>query len=76
MRVTEVGLMREAEVDLGLVQGVLDLVRVDTRGEARDDLFALELVRGVQDVVVDEDVVSKEIKGHQAIRGALFLILD
>ena len=31
VRVTEVGLMREAEVDLGLVQGVLDLVRVDTR---------------------------------------------
>ena len=31
VRVTEVGLMREAEVDLRLVQGVLDLVRVDTR---------------------------------------------
>ena len=31
VRVTEVGLMREAKVDLRLVQGVLDLVRVDTR---------------------------------------------
>ena len=56
--------MREAEVDLGLVEGVLDLVRVDTRREARNDLFALELVRGVQDVVVDEDVVPEEVELH------------
>ena len=62
VRVAEVGLVREAEVDLGLVERVLDLVRVHARRQARDHLLHLELVRGVQHVVVDEDVVAQEVE--------------
>ena len=62
VRVAEVGLVREAEVELGLVERVLDLVGVDARREAGDDLFALELVRCVQHVVVDQDVVAEEVE--------------
>ena len=64
VRVTEVTVVRQAQVDLGLVQGVLDLVGVDASGETGDDLLDLELVRGVQDVVVDEDVVPEEVELH------------
>ena len=60
--VPEVALVREAEVDLGLVERILDLVRVHARREARDDLLALELVRRVQHVVVDQDVVAEEVE--------------
>ena len=60
MRVAKVALVRQAEVDLVLVEGVLDLVGEDTRRETRDDLRRVRLVRGVQHVVVDEHVVAEE----------------
>ena len=62
MRVPEVTLVRESEVDLSLVERVLDLVGVDTGGEAGDDFLAPELMRGMEDVVVDQDVVAQEVK--------------
>lgn len=49
-------------MDLRLVQGVLDLVGVDTGRQTRDDLFALEFVRCVEDIIVDEDVVPEEVE--------------
>ena len=60
MRVSEVTLMRETEVDLGLIQWVGDLVGEDTCREARDDLLDASFMRRVQDIVVDEDVVAEE----------------
>ena len=60
VRIAEVGLVRETQVDLGLVEGVGDLVGIHTRREARDDLLDVGLVRGVQDVVVDQDVLAEE----------------
>ena len=62
MSVSEVTLVREAEVDLGLIQWVGDLVGKDTCREARDDLLDASFMRRVQDIVVDEDVVTEEGK--------------
>jgi len=47
-------------MNLGLVERVLDLIGEDTGGEARDELGDLVLVRGFEDVVVDEEVVAEE----------------
>ena len=60
VRVAEVALVRQAEVDLVLVEGVLDLVGEDTRGETRDDLLDPSVVCRMKDVIVDEDVVPEE----------------
>ena len=60
--VAKVAVVWQAEVDLSLVERVLDLVGVDTGGEAGDDFLALELMRGMEDVVVDQDVVAQEVK--------------
>ena len=58
--VPKVTLVRETEVDLGLIQWVGDLVGEDTCREARDDLLDASFMRRVQDIVVDEDVVAEE----------------
>lgn len=60
MRIPKIALMRRARVDLGLVERVGDFVGEDAGGEAGDDLFGFDLVGGVQNVVVDEDVVAEE----------------
>ena len=60
VRIAEVALVRQAEVDLGLIEGVRNLVGEDTRRETRDDLLDAGLVCDVQDVVVDEHVVTEE----------------
>ena len=64
VRVAKVARVRGAEVDLGLRERVDVVLRVavgeDARGEARDDLLDVVGVCGVQDVVVDEDVVAQE----------------
>ena len=62
VRVAEVGFVREAEVDLRLIERVFDLVRIYAGGEAGNDFLYFELMRGVQDVVVDEDVVPQEVE--------------
>lgn len=47
-------------MDLRLVERVLDLVREDARRQARDELLHLGLVRALEHVVVDEQVVAQE----------------
>jgi hypothetical protein len=72
MRVAKVALMRGPGVDLVLIQGVLDLIREDTRRKARDDLCRATLVRGFEDVVVDEEIVAQEGElriGEPNVRG-------
>ena len=62
MRVAEVGLVREAKVDLCLIKRVFDLVGIYTGREAGDNLLHFEIVRSVQDIVVDENVVPQEVE--------------
>lgn len=45
MGITEVGAVGRAEMDLGLIKRVLDLVREDAGRETRDELDYLVLVR-------------------------------
>jgi hypothetical protein len=47
-------------MDFVLVQRVLDLVRENTGGETRNDLLGAALVCTLEDVVVDQEVVSQE----------------
>lgn len=49
-------------MDLGLIEGISDLVRKDTGRKARDDFRDVGFMRSVQDVVVDEYVVAEERK--------------
>lgn len=58
--ITKVTLVRRPGVDLIFVQGVLDLVGEDASRKTGDELRCVVGVGGVQDVVVDEDVVSEE----------------
>ena len=60
MRIAEVALVRQAEVDLGLIEGVRNLVGEDTRRETRDDLLRATFVRALENVVVDQEVISQE----------------
>lgn len=60
MGITEVTLMRQTEVNLGLVQGVCDLVREDACRQARHDLLGLLEVGSVEDVIVDNEIVTEE----------------
>ena len=60
VRVPKVTVVRQALVDLRLVERVRDLVREHTRREARDELARARRVARVQDVVVDERVVAEE----------------
>ena len=62
VRIAEVGVMWRAEVYLGLIQWVCNLVRKDTRGETADDFAHAVVVRGVKYIVVDEDVVAQEVE--------------
>ena len=43
-----------------LVQWVFDLVREDTGGETRDDLLRATFVRALENIVVDQEVISQE----------------
>lgn len=52
--------MRQTEVNLGLVQGVCDLVREDACRQARHDLLGLLEVGSVEDVIVDNEIVTEE----------------
>lgn len=58
--VSEVALMGRSQMDLGLVERVVDLVGEDAGRETRDELDDLVLMRGLENVVVDEEVVAKE----------------
>ena len=60
MCIPEVTLVGEAEVDLGLVERIGDLVGEDTRRETGDDLLDPSVVCRMKDVIVDEDVVPEE----------------
>ena len=62
VRVAEVRLVREAEVDLRLIERVLDLVGIYTGREAGYNLLYFEIVRSVQDVIVDENVVPQKVE--------------
>lgn len=58
--IPEVALVREAEVDLGLIERVGDFVREDACREAGYDLLDPGFVCRVEDVVVDDDVIAEE----------------
>ena len=60
MCITEVTLVRQPEVDLGLVQRVCDLVWEDACRQARHDFLGILGVCSVEDVVVDDEVVAEE----------------
>ena len=56
--VAVVGVVRRAQVDHGLVDGVRGLVGEDAGAQARDHLLRPRHVGGVKHVVVDAHVVS------------------
>jgi hypothetical protein len=60
MSIAEITLMRGAGVDFIFVQGILNLVRKNTGREAGDNFLDLVLVRGMKDIVVDQDIVAQE----------------
>ena len=60
VRVAKVALVRQSEVDLTFIQRVGDLVREDTCRETGYDFLHLHQMCGVENVVIDECVVSKE----------------
>ena len=62
MRVAEVGLVREAKVDLRLIERVFDFVGIYAGREAGDNLLYFEIVCSMQDIVVDENVVPQEVE--------------
>ena len=62
VRVAEVGLVREAQVDLSLIERVFDLVWIYAGREAGYNLLYFEIVRSVQDIVVDENVVPQKVE--------------
>ena len=49
-----------AEVDLFLCQGVVDLVGEHAGRETGDDLLRLGDACGVEDIVVDQRIISEE----------------
>ena len=60
--ISQITLMGWAEMQLGLIEGILHLVRKYTRRKTRDEFLDPEQVGMVQDVVVDEQIVSKEVQ--------------
>lgn len=60
MCVAEVALVGRATVNFVLVQGVLDLIWKDTSREAGDKFLNLVFIRGMENVVVNQNVVTKE----------------
>ena len=60
--IAKVTFMRGAIMDLGLIEGISDLVRKHTGRKARDDFGHISFMRSVQDVVVNEYVVAEERK--------------
>jgi hypothetical protein len=54
--------MRWAEMQLGLIEGILHLVRKYTRRKTGYKFLNPKQVGMVQDVVVDEQVISKEVQ--------------
>jgi len=60
MRITEVALMWQATMDFRLIQRVSHLVWKNTRGEARDNLRRVCEVGGMQDIIVDMDVIAEK----------------
>jgi hypothetical protein len=59
MCIPKVARVRWAEVDLVLAQRRLDPIGEHTRRETRDDLEHTRLVRGVQHVAVDVDIIAQ-----------------
>ena len=62
VRVAEVRLVREAKVNLRLIEWVFDLVWIYAGREAGDNLLHFEIVRSVQDIIVDENVVPQKVE--------------
>lgn len=60
MCIAEVTLVGQPEMDLGLVQGVCDLVWEDASRQTRHDFLGLLEMCGVEDVIVDDEVVAEE----------------
>lgn len=58
--IAKVTLVRRADVNLGLIKGVLHLVGEHACRETRHHLLHVVLVGCMQNVIVDEDVVSQE----------------
>jgi len=59
VRISKVALVRRAKVDLVLAQRRLDPVGKHARRETRDDFEHARLVRGMQHVVVDADIIAQ-----------------
>lgn len=62
MGISKVTLMRWPKVDFGLVERIVNLVREDAGGETRDELGDFVLMRGLEDVVVYEEVLAEEVE--------------
>lgn len=60
--------MGRSTVNFVLVQRVFNLVREDACGQTRDQLLGLVGIRGMQNIVVDQDIFSKE--GQLQIHGS------
>jgi hypothetical protein len=60
MRIAEVALVGWAIMDLCLIQWVSYFVRKDTSGEARNKLFGVCKAGGVQNIIVNMDVIAEE----------------
>jgi len=52
--IAEIALVREAQVDFGLIEGVLDSVRVHAGRETRYQFLYAGFIGGVDDIVVYE----------------------
>lgn len=66
MGIAKVTFVRRSSMDFVLVQRIFYLVREDTGGETRDDLLGTSLVSTLQDIVVDQEIVSQEGKLYRA----------
>jgi hypothetical protein len=49
-------------VNFILIQRIFHLIRKDASRQARDKLFRLVGIRGMQNVIVDKDIFSEECK--------------
>ena len=59
--ITKVGIMWWSIVDHGFIDRIAGFVGEDTGGETRQQLLDLEIVRALDDIVVDEHIVAKHI---------------
>lgn len=60
MRVAKVAVVRRAQMNLVFVQRIFDLVGEHASRQAGDELLHMGLVRCLEDVIVDSNVVAQE----------------